>query len=66
MQPSLRCEVHYAEAEKDLRNVWHKWHNNQTAGTWAFIPDVNDRDECFIVLCIFSCAVEEANAIPTE
>ena len=57
MQPNLRCKVDYSEAEKYLSNVWHKWHNNQAASTWAFILDVNDQDDCCVARRIFSCAV---------
>ena len=57
MQPNLICKVDYAEAAKELRNVWHKWHNNQAASTRDFILDVNDQDDWCNALHIFYCAV---------
>ena len=32
----------------------------------AFIPNIDDRDECYAALKIFSCAADEAKQIPEE
>ena len=62
----LRDEVDYKEAKKDCRNITVMWLKNEAAGTRAFIPDVNDRDQCYTALKIYLCALEESNLIPTE
>ena len=66
LTPQLRDEVDYKEATKDCSNIAVMWLKNEAAGTRAFIPDVNDRDQCYAALKIYSCALEESNLIPTE
>ena len=64
--PKLRAEVDFTEALKDCSHIHYKWLNNEAAGTRAFIPDINDRDDCYSALRIYSCALEESKLIPTE
>ena len=66
LDPKLRDEVDFSEATKDCSNIHRKWLNNQAAGRRAFIPDDNDRDECYSALRIYSCALEESKLIPLE
>ena len=66
LTPQLRDEVDYKEATKDCSNIAVMWLKNEAAGTRAFIPDVNDRDQCYAALKIYSCALEESNIIPTK
>ena len=66
ISPSVKCEVDYEEALKDVCNVFVRWQKGEAAGKRAFIPDINDRDECYNALKIFSHAAEEAKLIPGE
>ena len=61
-----RNEVDYKEATKDCSNIAVMWLKNEAAGIRAFIPDINDRDQCYATLKIYSCALKESNIIPTE
>lgn len=60
LSPSVKCEVDYEEASKDVCNVLLHWQKGEAAGKRAFIPDINDRDDCYAALKIFSHASEEA------
>ena len=66
LDPKHRDEVDFSEAAKDCSTIHCKWLNNEPAGTRAFIPDVDDRGECYSALRIYSCALEESKMIPTE
>ena len=66
LDPKLRDEVDFSEASMDCSNIHCKWLNNEPAGRRAFIPDINDPDECYSVLKIYSCALEESKLIPWE
>ena len=66
LDPSMKSEVDYAEATKDGSNILTKWQSGEAAGTRAFIPNLQFRDECYAALKIFSCAEEEAKQIPLE
>ena len=66
LHPSVKDEVDYAEATKDSSNILTHWMKGEAAGTRAFIPDINYRDQCYAALKIFSCASEEAKKIPFE
>ena len=66
LDTKIRDEIDFSEAAKDCSNIHCKWLYNESAGRRAFIPDVNDRDECYSALRIYSCALEESKLIPTE
>ena len=66
LDPKAWSEVDYTEAAKDCSKIFMKWLHNEAAGTRAFIPDLNDRDECYAALQIYSCALEESKLIPIE
>ena len=66
LTPQLRNKVDYKEATKDCNNIAVMWLKNEAAGTRAFTPDVNDRDECYASLKIYSCALEESKIIQTK
>ena len=66
LTPQLRDEVDCKVATKDYSNIAFMWLTNEAAGTRAFIPDVNDRHQCYAALKIYSCALEESNIIPIE
>jgi len=66
LDPSVKDEVDYAEATKDTNNILAQWEQDKAAGTRAFIPDLQFRDECYAALKIFSCAEEESKLIPME
>ena len=66
LDPAVRSEVDYEEAVKDVSNVWIHWSNGEAAGKRAFIPTVEDRDQCYAALRIFSYAADEAKLIPQE
>lgn len=64
--PEAKSEVDFSEASKDASNILAKWSNDDVAGTRAFIPDLQFRDDCYAALKIFACAQEEAKQIPIE
>ena len=66
LTPQLRNEVEYKEATKYCNNIAFMGLKIEAAGTRAFIPDVNDRDQCYAALKIYPCALRESNIIPTE
>lgn len=66
LDPSLKYEVDYEEAVKDVSNALFMWRMEAAAGKRAFIPDIADRDLCFAAVKIFSHALEEAKVIPEE
>ena len=66
LDPSMKSEVDYDEATKDGSNILAKWQTGEAAGTSAFIPDIQYRDDCYAALKIFACAEEEAKLIPME
>ena len=63
LTPSIKCEVDYEEASKNVCNVLIHWQKGETVGKRAFIPDVKDCDDCYAILKIFSHATEEAKLI---
>ena len=66
LDSKLKEEVDFSEAAKDCSNIHCKWLNNEPAGQRAFIPDANDCDECYSVLRIYSCDLEEFKPTPPE
>jgi hypothetical protein len=66
LDPKVKAEVDYEEAAKDASNVWLQWSQGHAAGKRAFIPTIEDRNECFAALKIFSHAGDEAKLIPKE
>lgn len=66
LHPSVKMEVDYDEAMKDVSNVAFMWRMNSAAGKKAFIPDLEDRDLCYNAVKIFSLAAEESQSIPRE
>ena len=66
LDPSVKFEVDYEEAVKDVSNVLFMWKMDAAAGKRAFIPDMDDRDLCYAAVKIFSHAAEEAKLIPEE
>lgn len=66
LDPSIKFEVDYQEATKDGSNVLSCWRKGDAAGTSAFIPSMQSRDECYNALKIFSCAEDESKQIPVE
>ena len=66
MSPATKSEVDFCEAAKDASNILSKWSNDDVAGTRAFIPHLQFRDDCYAALKIFACAQEEAKQIPIE
>ena len=66
LAPQAKSEVDFREATKDASNILAKWSNDDVAGTRAFIPDLQFRDNCYAALKIFACAQEEAKQIPIE
>ena len=66
LHPSVKSEVDYAEVTKDTSNILAKWLDGNAAGTSAFVPDIEFREQCYAALKIFSCAGEEAKQIPLE
>ena len=57
---SVKCELDFAEVTTDPSNIVTQWSQGLAAGTRAFIPDTQYRDECYAALKILSCASEEA------
>jgi len=66
LDPAVKGEVDYAEASKDGSNILAQSMIGNTFGTRTFIPDLKDRDECYAVLQIYSCAGEDAKQILQE
>ena len=66
LHQSVKPEVDYKEATKDVVNVLFMWKMNVAAGKRAFIPDIEDRDLCYNAVKIFSLAAQEALLIPDE
>ena len=66
LDPSVKFEVDYDEAVKDISHVLFMWKMDGAAGKRAFIPDIADRDLCYNAVKIFSHAMEEAELIPKE
>ena len=66
LAPSAKYEVDFDEARQECTNILTAWTNGNAAGTRAFIPDIEYRDECMAALAIYSCAEEEARQIPIE
>ena len=66
LHPSVKSEVDYEEAAKDISNVLFMWKMSAAAGKRAFIPDIEDRDLCYDAIKIFSLAAQEAQLIPEE
>ena len=62
----LREEIDYEEATRDISNILARWMNGHAAGTRVFIPDIEERDEIYAALKIFSCAEEESRTIRKE
>ena len=46
-------EADFTEVTKYCINITVMWLNNEAAGTQAFVPDVNDRDECYAIFQIY-------------
>ena len=63
LQPTVESEVDFAEATNDGSNILARWMNREAAGTRTFILDLNDCDDCYAAVKIFSCAVDEATQI---
>ena len=53
LTPSIKCEVDYEEALKDVCNVLMYWQKGEAAGKRAFIPDVKYHGNCYAALRIF-------------
>ena len=66
LHQSVKPEVDYEEATKDVANVLFMWKMNAAAGKRAFIPDIEDRDLCYNAVKIFSLNAQEALLIPDE
>ena len=66
LHPSVKSEVDYEEAAKDISNVLFMWEMSAAAGKRAFIPDMQDCDLCYDAIKIFSLAAQEAQLIPEE
>ena len=56
LNPKVKAEVDYEEAAKDASNVWLRWSQGEAAGKQAFIPTIEDHNECYAALMIFSHA----------
>ena len=50
LDPKVKAEVDYEEAAKDVSNIFIQWSEGEAAGKRAFIPTMNDRDECYAAL----------------
>ena len=66
LDPKMKAEVDYEEASKDVSNVWLQWSTGEAAGKRAFIPTIEDRDQCYAALQIFCHAADEAKIISQE
>ena len=64
LTPSIKCEVDYEKASKDVCNMLMHWQNGEAAGKMAFVPDVKDHDDYYATLKFFSYATEEEQLIP--
>ena len=49
-----------------MSNIWLQWLQGKAAGKRAFIPTIEDRDECYAALQIFSHAADKAKLITEE
>jgi len=49
LHQGVKHEVDFVEATKDTSYILARWMNGQPAGKKAFIPDADDRDECYYV-----------------
>ena len=66
LDPSVKYEVNFAKAARDCSNILIQWSKGKLAGTRAFIPDLNDRDECYAGMKIYAYAEEESIQIPNR
>ncbi len=49
----LRKEVDYAEATRDISTILTMWKSGDTAGTRAFIPNIEHHDDCYNAIKIY-------------
>ena len=66
LDASIRCEVDYVEARKEVAHILFRWRNGTPAGARAFIPGEADKRKCWNALMILDASIAERDRIVEE